>query len=445
MTTQNPSGVDSGTGTGTATGAVAGGRTLSPTELEALSPKRRRPSRRRLAGAAGTYLVLLIFAAIVLFPFIVAFTTSFKQPADVFNYPPTLLPEQPRSVTVDGYEDALPLYAIETEDGTRDYALAEDGVAVGIYSRLAEVDDESLQFSLDDAAVEPTGETTTILVNGRSRDREIAIATLDGEAVEVVRVRGSTGALFVDPDDPETAVVQTVNDAEPVQEFRLNTSNYGDVTELQRLDRALTNSVLVTLLVVIGQVLTSIMGGYAFARLRFAGRDRLFLIYLGSIMIPFVVLMVPLHQLMVSLGWIDSFVSLVVPFIFSAYGTFLMRQFLIGIPRSLEEAAIIDGANRWTILWRIMVPLSKPAIATLAAFAFLYAWNSFLWPLLAINTGNEDNRVLTLALQVLGGRAADSPNLVLAGVMIAIVPPLLAFVLAQRHFVEGAATQGLKG
>lgn len=419
--------------------------TLSPTEREALSPKRRRPTRRRILGAAGVYLVLAIFAAIVLFPFIVAFTTSFKQPADVFNYPPTLLPEQPSSVTVDGYEEPLPLYTIETEDGSREYALAEDGVAVGIYSRLADVDDETLQFALDDAAVEPTGETVTILVNGRSRDREIATATLDGETVEVVRVRGSTGALFVDPGDPATAVVQTVNDAEPVQEFRLNTSNYGDVTELQRLDRALTNSVLVTLLVVIGQVLTSIMGGYAFARLRFAGRDRLFLIYLGSIMIPFVVLMVPLHQLMVSLGWIDSFVSLVVPFIFSAYGTFLMRQFLIGIPRSLEEAAIIDGASRWTILWRIMVPLSKPAIATLAAFAFLYAWNSFLWPLLAINTGNVDNRVLTLALQVLGGRAADSPNLVLAGVMIAIVPPLLAFVLAQRHFVEGAATQGLKG
>lgn len=406
---------------------------------------KRRWTRARLLSAAGTYAVLLIFAGVVLFPFVVALTTSFKQPADVFNYPPRLLPQQPQTVTVDGYDGELPVYSIETEDGVGEYALAEDGVAVGIYSRTTDIDDEALQFALDDAAVEGTGARLTILVNGRERDREIGTATLDGEVVEVVRVRGSTGALFVDPDEPINAIVQTVNDAEPAQEFHLSASNYADVTELQRLDRALTNSVLVTLLVVIGQVLTSIMGGYAFARLRFAGRDRLFLIYLGSIMIPFVVLMVPLHQLMVSLGWIDSFVALVVPFIFSAYGTFLMRQFMMGIPRSLEEAAIIDGASRWTILWRIMVPLSKPAIATLAAFAFLYAWNSFLWPLLAINTGNVDNRVLPLALQVLGGRAADSPNLVLAGVMIAIVPPLVAFVMAQRHFVEGAATQGLKG
>lgn len=407
--------------------------------------RRKRRSPGKIVTAAATYAVLLLFGVIILFPFVVALTTSLKQPADVFNYPPTLIPRQPASVSVEGYEEPLPLYTIDGPDGQKQYALAEDGVAVGIYSRTSDVDDESLQFSLDDAAVEPTGESMIIEVNGREREREINTAILDGETIEVVRVRGSTGALFVLPDDPETAVVQTVNDAIPAQEFNLNTSNYADVTELQRLDRALTNSILVTILVVAGQVLTSIMGGYAFARLNFAGRDRLFLIYLGSIMIPFVVLMVPLHQLMVSLGWIDSFVSLVVPFIFSAYGTFLMRQFFSGIPRSLEEAAIIDGASRWTILWRIMVPLSKPAIATLSAFAFLYAWNSFLWPLLAINTGNEDNRVLTLALQVLGGRAADSPNLVLAGVMIAIIPPLLAFVAAQRHFVEGAATQGLKG
>ncbi len=167
--------------------------------------------------------------------------------------------------------------------------------------------------------------------------------------------------------------------------------------------------------------------------------------YLGSIMIPFVVLIVPLHQLVVSIGWIDRLVSLIVPFVFTAYGTFLMRQFFITIPPELEEAARIDGASRWTILWRIMVPLSMPAIAALSAFAFLYAWNSFVWPLVAINSGNLDNRVLSLALQVLGGRAADSPNLILAGVMIAVIPPITAFLLAQRHFVEGTASQGLKG
>lgn len=122
-----------------------------------------------------------------------------------------------------------------------------------------------------------------------------------------------------------------------------------------------------------------------------------------------------------------------------------MRQFFVSIPRDLEEAAFIDGATRWTILWRIFVPLSKPAIATLSAFSFLYAWNSFVWPLVVINSGNLDNRVLALSLSVLGGRAADSPNLILAGVMIAVIPPLTVFVLAQRYFVEQVASSGMKG
>jgi multiple sugar transport system permease protein len=148
---------------------------------------------------------------------------------------------------------------------------------------------------------------------------------------------------------------------------------------------------------------------------------------------------------MVAIGWVDSLVALVVPFIFSAYGTFLMRQFLITIPKELEEAAVLDGASRWTILWRIFVPLSVPAIATLSTFAFLYAWNSFVWPLVVINSGNLDNRVLALSLQVLGGRAADTPNLILAGVVIALLPPITVFVLAQRYFVENVASAGLKG
>jgi multiple sugar transport system permease protein len=401
-------------------------------------------ARRRLASA-GTYLVLSLFAVIVLFPFIVALSTSLKEPADVFNYPPTLVPRTAATTTVEGIEGPVPLFEIDVAGESRELALVEDGVAIGVYTLVADEGAEDAQFQLDDALVTGTGREVTILVNGRERDREVGTAEIDGETVEVVRVRGTTAGLFADPDDLDTNVVANVNEATPVQERSLRTENFSDVLELQRLDRALTNTVLVTLLVVGGQVLTSIIGGYAFARLHFAGRDRLFLMYLGSIMIPFVVLIVPLHQLVVSIGWIDRLVSLIVPFVFTAYGTFLMRQFFITIPPELEEAARIDGASRWTILWRIMVPLSMPAIAALSAFAFLYAWNSFVWPLVAINSGNLDNRVLSLALQVLGGRAADSPNLILAGVMIAVIPPITAFLLAQRHFVEGTASQGLKG
>ena len=211
------------------------------------------------------------------------------------------------------------------------------------------------------------------------------------------------------------------------------------------MDRSLSNTALVTILVVSGQLITSILGGYAFARLRFPGRDKLFVVYLGTIMIPFVVLITPLYQLMVTIGWVDKLAALIVPWIFTAYGTFLMRQFFITIPKEIEEAALIDGASRLEILLRIFIPASTPALATLATFTFLYAWNSFFWPLVVINTGNVENHVLTLSLNVLRGRASDSPNLILAGAAIAILPPMIIFIFGQRFFVESATSSGVKG
>jgi len=217
------------------------------------------------------------------------------------------------------------------------------------------------------------------------------------------------------------------------------------VTELQGLDRSLTNTALVTLMVVIGQLVTSVVGGYALARLRFPGRDQIFVIYLGTIMIPFVVLITPLYQLMVMIGWVDKLAALIIPWIFTAYGTFLMRQFFISFPKEIEEAALIDGASRLQILVRILLPASVPALAALATFTFLYAWNSFFWPLVIINTGNRANHVLTLSLSILRGRASDNANLVMAGAAIAILPPMIIYILAQRFFVESAASSGVKG
>ena len=234
---------------------------------------------------------------------------------------------------------------------------------------------------------------------------------------------------YVDPANPTAPrVYAPASEAVGADKLAWHSENYSEVLQLNGLSRSLTNTVLVTVLVVVGQVVTSIMGGYAFSRLRFRGRDKMFLLYLGSIMIPFVVLMIPLYRLMVTIGWVNNLVSLVVPFVFTAYGTFLMRQFFVSIPKELEEAAVIDGASRWRILWRIFVPLSWPAIATLSTFSFLYAWNSFVWPLIVIDSGNLDNSVLSLTLSTLGGRAADAPNLILAGVMIAMIPPVTIFL-----------------
>jgi alpha-1,4-digalacturonate transport system permease protein len=278
------------------------------------------------------------------------------------------------------------------------------------------------------------------------KDKDVYLVTIDGQQVEVYDNRSRIGGTYVDPANPSAAPVYAVPaDVTAVEEVNFQKGNYSKVLNLNGFSRALTNTVLITILVVAGQVLTSILGGYAFARLRFRGREKLFLFYLGSIMIPFVVLIIPLYRLMVEIGWVNDLVSLVIPFAFTAYGTFLMRQFFVTIPKELEEAAILDGASRWTILWKVFVPLSIPAIATLTTFSFLYAWNSFVWPLIVIDSGNQENSVLALTLATLGGRAADAPNLVLAGVMIAMIPPVTVFLLAQRYFVENVASSGIKG
>jgi multiple sugar transport system permease protein len=222
----------------------------------------------------------------------------------------------------------------------------------------------------------------------------------------------------------------------------LRFENYRIVLSTVNMGRYMLNTAFVTICVVIGQIFTSMMGGYAFARINFPGRDLLFRIYLGTIMIPFVVIMIPIYKMMQVFGWLDHFQSLIIPWIFTAAGTFLFRQFFKSIPKDLEEAAIIDGASRWTILWRVFFPLSIPAVATQATISFLYAWNSFIWPLVAIQS--KDNYVVTQGLADIQGGYHASPPIIMAGATLVILPTVLVFLAAQRYFVEGVATTGMK-
>jgi multiple sugar transport system permease protein len=283
----------------------------------------------------------------------------------------------------------------------------------------------------------------TITIDGKAQ--ELWDVEVNGQVVQMIQTGLTAYGRFVDPNDPSVEVLANVRLSEPVTRVTARPQNYTEVLQLNGLGRSLTNTMLVTICVVLGQLVTSVSGGYAFARLRFPGRDVVFVLYLGTMMIPFVVLIMPLYQLMVQIGWSDRLVALILPWIFTAYGTFLMRQFFLTIPREIEEAALLDGASRLEILWRLFIPAAVPALATLATFTFLYAWNSFFWPLVIINTGNTDNHVLTLSLNVLRGRAADSPNLVLAGAAISVIPPMLIFILAQRFFIESATSSGVKG
>ncbi len=283
----------------------------------------------------------------------------------------------------------------------------------------------------------------TVTVAGEEQD--LWDVEVNGVVIPMVQIGQTAYGRFVDPENPAVEVLANVRLSEPVARFTWHPENYFTVLQLNGLSRSLTNTMLVTICVVLGQLITSVSGGYAFARLRFPGRDTIFVLYLGTMMIPFVVLIMPLYQLMVTINWADRLVSLIMPWIFTAYGTFLMRQFFLTIPREIEEAALLDGASRLQILWRIFIPASVPALATLATFTFLYSWNSFFWPLVIINTGNTANHVLTLSLNVLRGRAADSPNLVLAGAAISVIPPMIIFILAQRFFIESATSSGVKG
>jgi alpha-1,4-digalacturonate transport system permease protein len=391
--------------------------------------------RKHRLNRVGLYLGLSAFGVLMLFPFAVVAFGSLKDVSDVTRFPPRLLPYAQDTTELDGEE--RPLYRIEGQE-----RVLVERLDVGIFAAPDDLDD-TVRVPTRDA--ERRGgflDTETVEVDGQEYD--LYDVEVDGETRELILLGSTTEGVFALPDDPSDTTRANVRTARTVDSLSLRTENYREVLELQNLDRSLTNTVLVTLLVVGGTVLTSILGGYAFARISFPGRDAIFLVYIGSIMVPFVILIIPLYQLMVALGWINSLASLVFPFVFNAYGTFLIRQFFVSIPKDLEEAAVIDGASRWTILWRIFVPLSMPAIATLATFMFLYAWNSFIWPFIVIGGGNLDNHVLTVSLQQLGGRAANQPNLVMAGVMIAISVPVTVFVLAQRYFVENVATSGIK-
>lgn len=219
--------------------------------------------------------------------------------------------------------------------------------------------------------------------------------------------------------------------------------NYGRVADLMPIWRFAANSVFVAVVTTALQVLTSAMAAYAFARLRFRGRDALFVLYLTTLMVPFQVVVVPLFIEMRYLGLVDTYPGLILPAIASAFGTFLLRQAFLGVPRELEEAAFVDGAGYFRVFWQIALPLVRPALAAFAIFAFMASWNSFLWPLVIVSS--EELMTLPLGLANLHGQYVTQWNLVMAGTTISVVPILVVYLLAQRHIVQGVAMSGLKG
>jgi multiple sugar transport system permease protein len=213
-----------------------------------------------------------------------------------------------------------------------------------------------------------------------------------------------------------------------------------------RIGRAFGNSVVIALGAVAVVVVTAAMAAYPLARMRFAGRDVVFTLFVGSLMIPNAVVLVPQYVLVQRLGWLSTYQGLIVPeaAMTFAFGVFLLRQFFVTMPGELEEAARIDGANAWQIFTRVVLPLSQPVLAAVAIFAFRSAWNDFLWPLIAVN--KPDMFPLPVALALLrSAYSSESYGPIMAGAALSALPLLVVFVVANQRIVEGVRVSGLKG
>jgi len=218
---------------------------------------------------------------------------------------------------------------------------------------------------------------------------------------------------------------------------------YKSAMEVVPLGRYMFNSFLVSVIIMVGQLVTSSLAAYAFTFLRFPFRNALFLLVLSTLMVPWEVSIIPNFQTIQTLGWLDSYQALTVPFLATAFGTFLLRQYFMTIPGELRDAAAIDGYGHLRFLLYVVIPLSRPILGALAVFAFLQAWNQYLWPLLVTNT--DQYRTVQIGLQALASQEVDKINIVMAGTVIAAVPMFILLIIFQRQLVRGLTAGAVTG
>ncbi len=371
------------------------------------------------------YILLSVVAAFMAVPFIWMISTSLKHPDAVFIYPPKWIPDY-NYIIEDGQRIAVSVikekYAIEYLEGRLKGQKGES------FKNIMEINSKHWWQPWKKRYGVNTSEKKNIY-------QWDEIKLLEGEAViEIIK----------EVDGVYSAEKRTLSIKDVYTGVKPVWSNYRTVIEKIPFARFYWNSVLVAFCVTMGQVFTSAMAGYAFSRLSFPGRDKLFFGYLATMMIPYAVILVPIFILMTWLNWIDSYKALIVPAMFSAYGTFMLRQFFMTIPVDLEDAAKIDGCNYIRIFWNIILPLSKPALATLTVFTFMGSWMSFMWPLIVTNRVEMKTLPVGLAYFQETGFGTQY-ELLMAGAFMAVIPLVIIFIFTQRFFVEGIKMQGIKG
>lgn len=265
-------------------------------------------------------------------------------------------------------------------------------------------------------------------------------ATIDGKEREI--------RIIEERDDRFLVHVQGSEGLREIPRRQLETvspdwKNYVEAWNIVPFGRYFLNSILISLCITLGQLITCSLGGYAFSRLQFPGRDLIFLAYLATLMIPAPVLTVPIYLLLREYHLLNTYQGVILPGLFSAYGTFLLRQFFMTIPRDLEDAARIDGAGTFGVYLRIILPLSGPALAALATFVFVGSWNDFFWPSIVLT--DPDMLTLPVGLAHFNDIYLFEYGRLMAGSMISIAPAILMYMLFQKFITRGVVMTGLKG
>jgi alpha-1,4-digalacturonate transport system permease protein len=342
---------------------------------------RRRGGKRLDALDIVTYVYLVLGTALMFGPVLWLVGSSFKTQAALQEFPPALLPTGQKSLKVAGQERELPAFLVPQADGTR---------------------------------------------------KEMAM----------LRRIGLEGQ-FLDPGQPAAPIVRArMETVTPVRELRFATENYVDPLQRFNFLRFLWNSVFVTVVATAITLLVNAMCAFALSKYKFRGRNAIFLFILSTLMIPIAVIMVPAYVVVASIGLTNSLWGVILPAVATPTGVFLLRQYMLTIPDELLEAARMDAASEWRIFWRIVLPLTAPALAVLAIFSVMWRWNDFLWPLIVLN--REEVFTLQLGLQAFQGDLQTQWHYLLAMTVVALIPVTLVFAFLQKFITTGIASTGIK-
>ena len=325
--------------------------------------------------------VWLIGGLILMFgPALWLVLSSFKTPAQLAEFPPTILPYATEQATVEGYDKPLNLFTAKLPDGTT--RIMAETRRIGIVSQL------------------------------------------------------------VDPKAPGEIVKVNIADRQPVREIQFATENYTAPFEHFDFLQYLKNSVFVTVMATLITLLTNSMAAFALSKYQFRGRNLVLLLIVGTLMVPLSVLLVPLYSVISAVGLFDSLWGVILPTVATPTGVFLLRQYMLTIPDELIDAARMDNASEWQIYWRIVLPLAAPALAVLAIFSVVWRWNDFLWPLVVLS--RKELYTLQVGLNTYAGELNVQWHFILAMTVVTMIPVVLVFIFLQRYITAGIAGTGLK-